>query len=367
MLSRIKFEIDSWVEHSLNQLPESVWASDSTKFFDPAIGGGQFVRAVEQRLKSNGYSDENIHSRVFGFEESQLHIRFAVNKHNLVGQYHRKPYDKFFNMDKIMSDMIIVGNPPYNDGTQARNPIYDVFLEQMSKNAPKCVSYIIPSNWFSQSHTKLGKDVRTFLRKLGVFKIQVNPVDLFEGVTVGTCTVFCQKGYLGKVKLVSANSLNEFEIQNFEEQIIPEFDPISRSLLNRLKPTKPFVTYSGGKFDTGSWRIMTSYRKERFDIEPLNPLKVFEPNYESQSGYRAFASFKTKAQADQHLEYYKSFWHSKLIKFIMRKTRTSTTLDNPQLFWVPVTKINKVFTDNDLYALFNLTQDEIKRVEDDNQ
>ena len=50
----------------------------------------------------------------------------------------------------------------------------------------------------------------------------------------------------------------------------------------------------------------------------------------------------------------------------MRKTRTSTTLDNPQLFWVPKITIDKVFTDQDLYTLFQLTDEEIKRVEDGN-
>ena len=268
-------------------------------------------------------------------------------------------------LDMNMENTIIEGNPPYNDGSKGRAPIYDKFLEKLSKNQPKKVTFIIPTNWFTQPHNKLGRDVRQFLKELGLYKIQMNPVDLFEGATVGTCTVFCKKGYIGKIQLVSANNKDQFEIANFEEQIIPEFDTVSRNLLMRLRPEKPFVTYAGGKFDTNCWRIMTSYRKERFDIEPLNPLKVFEPNYKSQSGYRAFASFVTQSDAEKNLEFYKSFWHSKLIKFIMRKTRTSTTLDNPQLFWVPVIEIDRVFTDEDLYKIFNLTDNEIKRVEND--
>ena len=44
MLSRIKFEIEPLVKEMLDQLPASVWANDTTTFFDPAIGGGQFVR-----------------------------------------------------------------------------------------------------------------------------------------------------------------------------------------------------------------------------------------------------------------------------------------------------------------------------------
>jgi hypothetical protein len=363
----MKFDIDSVVKQRLDQLPVDVWANSSTVFFDPALGGGQFVRSVEQRLRNHGHSEENISKRVFGFEDNILKVKSSVNKHNLIGRYAVKPYNKFFEMDKIMQDMIIVGNPPYNDGSAARTPIYDQFLEKLSKNNPQHVIFIIPSNWFSQSHNKLGKDVRMYLRKLGVYKIQINPVDLFEGVTVGTCTVFCKRGYLDKIVLVNADESQSFKIENFDEQIIPEFDIIIRNLLLRLKPKTPFVTYGGGNFDTDKWRVMTSYRKERFDLEPLNPLKVFEPEYESQSGYRAFASFNSKAEAETNLEYYKSFWHSKLIKFIMRKTRTSTTLDNPQLYWVPKINIDKIFTDQDLYTAFQLSTDEIQRVEDGNR
>ena len=46
MLSRMKFEIEPLVAEMLDQLPKNVWTSNSTTFFDPAIGGGQFVRAA---------------------------------------------------------------------------------------------------------------------------------------------------------------------------------------------------------------------------------------------------------------------------------------------------------------------------------
>lgn len=118
MLSRLKFEIEPLVAEILDQLPETVWTSSSTTFFDPAIGGGQFVRAVEQRLRSRGHSNTNIRKRVFGFEESNLHIRFAVNKYKLVGQYARKPYNKFLEMDNSMKFDVIVGNPPFKNGNE---------------------------------------------------------------------------------------------------------------------------------------------------------------------------------------------------------------------------------------------------------
>lgn len=112
-MSRIKFEIEPMVAEMLDQIPKSSWTSKTKTFFDPAIGGGQFVRAIEQRLRSAGHSDANIRSRVFGFEESELHVRFAVNKHKLVGQYARKSYEKFFELDNSMKFDHVVGNPPY--------------------------------------------------------------------------------------------------------------------------------------------------------------------------------------------------------------------------------------------------------------
>jgi SAM-dependent methyltransferase len=117
MLSRMKFEIDQLVEEMLDHLADTVWSSDTATFFDPAIGGGQFVRAIEQRLRAHGHSDSNIRKRVFGFEESELHIRYAVNKHKLVGQYAKKPYDKFLEMDDTMKFDVVIGNPPYQKET----------------------------------------------------------------------------------------------------------------------------------------------------------------------------------------------------------------------------------------------------------
>ena len=140
MLSRMKFEIEPLVAEMLNQLPNSVWSSKTSTFFDPAIGGGQFVRAIEQRLRSAGLSDANIRSRVMGFEESDLHIRFAVNKYKLVGQYVRKPYKKFFELDNTMKFDVVVGNPPYQTGKGekgGKHSLWRKFVKQAFENVNK--------------------------------------------------------------------------------------------------------------------------------------------------------------------------------------------------------------------------------------
>jgi hypothetical protein len=152
MLSRLKFEIEPLAVEILDQLPASVWTSASTTFFDPAIGGGQFVREIEQRLRDHGHSDSNIRTRVFGFEESDLHIRFAVNKYNLVGQYARKPYEKLFELEDTMKFDVVVGNPPYQSGSDSKgNKLWPKFIfkstELTKDHGYTCL--VSPTGWSS--------------------------------------------------------------------------------------------------------------------------------------------------------------------------------------------------------------------------
>ena len=259
---------------------------------------------------------------------------------------------------------VIVGNPPYNDGSAGRSPIYQKFLHKLISFSPVDTVFVIPTNWMSQPDAKLGKDVRAYLKQLGVYDIQINPINAFEGARVNTCTVFCKKDYTGPVTLFNENRTKHYVIREFDQRIIIEFNNTSRSLLLRLKPEQPNSTHAGNKKDTNSFRVVTSYMcYNNLSEAPLNELKVIEPNYPKQSGYRVFASFDSAELANEHLAYLNSFWHSKLVQFILKKTRTSTTLDNPQISWVPNIILNRKFTNDDLYAYFGLTQEEIDYVE----
>ena len=85
MIFRLKLEITELVTEMVSKLPESLFINDSTTFFDPSMGGGQFVQAIEYRLRKHGHSDSNIKNRVFGIEKSLLRVNYAVNSRKLVG------------------------------------------------------------------------------------------------------------------------------------------------------------------------------------------------------------------------------------------------------------------------------------------
>jgi hypothetical protein len=164
VLGRFKFELDDLVNEILDQLPETVWTSESTTFFDPAFGGGQFVKAIEQRLRAQGHSDDDIHKRVFGFEESLPYVRYVLNKHKLVGQYAVKPYDKFLELDDTMKFDVIVGNPPFqrSDTDAKRWTLWDQFVKKSFELADT-VAMITPQSITSPGPFTLIKDKATVI------------------------------------------------------------------------------------------------------------------------------------------------------------------------------------------------------------
>ena len=149
MLSRIKFSIEPLVNEILDNLPASVWASTTTTFCDPSIGGGQFVREIERRLHEAGHSDKNIRGRVFGFESSALSLGYAINKYGLVGTYEVCDLlEKEFNQMKFD---VIVGNPPYQAQKSGDYSLWARFVKKGNELLVNggYLSLIIPTGWKS--------------------------------------------------------------------------------------------------------------------------------------------------------------------------------------------------------------------------
>lgn len=147
MLGRLKFEIDNLVNEILDRFPIEGWESDITAFHDPAIGGGQFVKEIERRLREYGHSDKNIASRVSGFETSQLRLNYAINKHGLIGKYQLGDLEA--NMGGKEFD-VIASNPPYTKGAKL---LYTYFFKE-SLDIANIVAIIMPLD-LDSGHDKL--------------------------------------------------------------------------------------------------------------------------------------------------------------------------------------------------------------------
>lgn len=179
MLPRSKFDIDLLVQNELNKIPEKMWTSRVSTFLDPAMGGGQFVRAIESRLREYGHSDKNISKRVFGIESSKLLVEYARNKYKLVGTY---SWGDFLETDfgKMIFDNT-VGNPPYLKGKWIE------FLKRSVELSNNYVVMISPDG--TNNYSTRSDKLISFLNENGI-QSKIECTDYFPTVLSGKIVTY---------------------------------------------------------------------------------------------------------------------------------------------------------------------------------
>lgn len=385
MLSRIKFEIDPLVEEILDQLPDLVWHSKTSTFFDPAIGGGQFVRAIEQRLREHGHGDTNIRNRVFGFENSELHIRYAVNKHNLVGQYVRKTYEKFFELDNTMKFDIVIGNPPYqgNNDKGTKQPkshnLWSKFAEQgidLVKD-DGYIAFVTPDSWMSPNSQVL----KTFKNN----SLTWVSTDVSKYFTVGSSFTawILQKNQNTKTVTIDGLSVN-LNTLNYLPRDFANTYPIHDKVINSKHPkldvlcdTTCHSDHKHGKlsdtvdavFKHKTWHTNAQTRFSKVKSKDFDKNKIvwtlsgyFKPFYDDgkigTTEVCQYTLVKDQDEAGNVL----SYLNSKLYNFLIITGKWSGFLNGKLICSLPKLT-NKKWTDKALYKHFGLTQEEINYVE----
>ncbi len=230
MLARLKFEIDALVNEILDYLPEA----DS--YFDPAIGGGQFVKVIEERFPN---------AKVSGFESNKLRTNFAKNKYKLQGTYEAKDYLEAQDMKK----KIIVGNPPFQKANNKakRWTLWEEFVNKSLDNSDN-VAMIVP-----QSLTSPGATWDRIKKHCKVINI-----DIKKHFDVGS--LFCyfvvdQTQEFETTKIVSSDG--EFDIDIRDLPCLPsEVNRHTLKLLHDLVK-RPKRTWKRGELHTSN--------KDKFD------------------------------------------------------------------------------------------------------
>lgn len=403
MLSRIKFEIEQLVTEILDQLPADLWTSTSTTFFDPAIGGGQFVREIESRLRAAGHSDSNIRSRVFGLEVSDLHIRFAVNKHGLVGQYAKKPYDQFLDMDDTMKFDVVIGNPPYQstdengDRKSKSTNLWSRFTKKSFEliNINGVVALITPSSWASntvdinQGRIKLFKDVFV---KNNPLAINLHTVRHHFSTIGSTFSYFVvqKKNNQGNTKLIDEQG-NEIYADLSGYQNLPKV--ISKASMSIDKKFSKHMTDNAtcqgqlqGKsclYSEVSDNIFTWPAYHTPSVEDAGKTwftNVKHPNFSkpkiifSLSGYfRPYADNGKIGYTDMCLAYIlkpgelltaaQQVFDSKLYNFYLENNKWSGFNPKEIIRSFPILDLTREWTDYEIFNFFKLTQEEIDYIE----
>jgi len=240
MLERIK-PMKNLVNEMLDRLPESIWTSDSTTFLDTAIGGGQFVKEIESRLRKYGHSDANIKNRVYGFEYNQGLIDLAVNMYNLKGQYSKLQYKDLFRSNMSKEFDLVAGNPPYQPPKKGDYSFWARFVDTnhrfLKPNA--YLMMVIPAGWMSPTNDiRQGKKsvLRDIFSKENTTYINIDP-DLgkkhFPGVGQKFTWFLLQKGTYNSTKIDFGTSSIHVDLSKIP-MLAKETDAINIKILEKL-------------------------------------------------------------------------------------------------------------------------------------
>lgn len=403
MLGRLKFDIDTLVNEILDRFPNEVWTSSTSTFLDPAIGGGQFVYAIEQRLQAAGHSSDNIASRVYGYESNRMRINFAVNKYKLVGTYVNKDFlEEEFNMKFD----VVVGNPPYQSSDSSLN-LWPLFTEKgidILKDDGH-IAFITPTTWMRPStDIKRKKELggskyvfKDFMQVYNTKSMNVGTVKQHFNVGSTFCWFIIEKSDYKNSTCITDINNEEFivDLKNFT--VFPNEAPKKViTIFEKLQAHKEKFNFKGirgkgredleyqsTKDDVYQYKYIGSqYNKKNFSKEfncmmwysntkhPDYHLPKVVINYIGDivpyvdNGDAGFQYCQVHfLESEDEVKGAKDLFNSKLFKLFYKFVRYGMHNEAGVLNALPKIDLTRRWSNDDLYHYFNLTDDEIKFVE----
>lgn len=310
---------------------------------------------------------------------------------------------------------VIIGNPPYqlNDGGNgvSASPIYQLFIQQAKKLNPRYLSMIIPSRWFTG-----GKGLDGFREEMlndkHITKIvdYVNSKDCFPGMSVGggICYFLRERDRTSDCEFTSIHGgvissakrkLNEYDVFiRYNEGLSIVHKSAEKITLSSLISTRnPFgipsngrgnkkndgdcytlysrddVTYiSKNKLEkneelANNYKVMISRFSAEHAGEPdkdgmfkvLSRTMIMEPGEICTDTYIVGGNFKTRNEAENMVSYLKT----KFVRFLLLQGIASISITKEKFCFVPSQDFSKSWTDEELYAKYGLTDEEIAFIE----
>lgn len=324
---------------------------------------------------------------------------------------------------KEMQDMkfdVIVGNPPYQvgianeRGSADANPVYQHFIQRAIELQPRYVAMIVPSRWFSGGKAQLDSFREAMIADRRLRAIVDNPklFDCFPGVEIkggvnyflwdrdhdGDCEFSTRiDGNIistavrdlrdGQGVLVRDNragsviaSVRRLGGASLDTVVRPRY-PFGSSLMSNFAGAKeqPFggsiplvfgshVGYvSKDQLERNQdlvdrWKVLIPKAGDGHGREVsyvLGEPIALAPGSACTQTYLIAGVFDTRKETEN----YANYLTTKFVRFLVLQRKTTQDVTPDKFRFVPVMDFTRAWTDQDLYAHFGLTQDEIDYIE----
>lgn len=308
---------------------------------------------------------------------------------------------------------VIIGNPPYqlSDGSGGNGtsavPIYNMFIEQAKKLTPKYLTMIIPARWYAG-----GRNLDEFRKNMlndnhirvicDFFKSE----DCFPGVDLsgGVCYFLWERDNPGAclIKNIEGRNHNSMERSLLEpdtstfirfnngvkilrkvrgehfksfSEYVQTYMPFG--IRANIKPQETgeytLYAYPNNGYCDSNWDIshkdwISAYKVfiskaygERGDFPYLVLGKPFigAPNSLCTETYLLIGPFQDQNEAQNVISYIKT----KFFRFLVLLKKNTQNAVRGVYEFVPMQDFSKPWTDEELYAKYNLTQEEIDFIE----
>lgn len=314
---------------------------------------------------------------------------------------------------------VIIGNPPYqlqSDGGTRDIPIYQHFVEQAKRLEPRYLAMVIPSRWMAGG-LGLAEFRRTMLADTRIRELvdYPNAAELFPsvGINGGACYFLWDASHDGDCNITTvrggemvgpmARSLDEFDVLVRDARALTilrkvleggeasvntilardkefgwtsNFDgfhevqrpgDVALYYIRSMKRGKGFinrdaVTKSAHLVDT--WKLLVpkvgsgrEREKSGVDLVLGPPLVAPSPSVCTQSFLFFYLTSKEQVQS------VKSYYATKFFRFLVSLRKITQDATHSTYLWVPLQSWDRNWTDSELYAKYELTDDEVSFIE----
>lgn len=356
------------VEEMLSKLDEDLFKNPNTKFLDPCAGSGTFGVVLYNKLIEYHSHEWIMSEMIYLVDVSELrtHLLKKLGFKNIYKT-------DFLSEDFNMKFDVIVGNPPYQTGSKAKRwTLWSRFLEKVNTLTTDYVAFVIPNSW-------LGPNDEHNLVFSNLEYANLNISNYFKGVG-STFTYIITRCNSENNPLIETN-MGVFEVPR-DTKFLPNdarFISINNKFFKgesfNFSRTTEHHTSSKSKWESvdGEFEIFHSHASTLYSDVP--PKRYSYESYKAIITLSGYSNFIVRNNigttqigawmeiSEDEVESANSVLNSKLYQGILKVNKWSGWNSLNVIKVLPKMELTKVYSDQEIYDHFNLTQEEIDYVE----